>query len=328
MDSNNQEVAEEVLPFIRVYKNGRVERLKGSSFVPPSLNDPETGVSSKDIVISPESGISARLYLPKDNKEKLPLYVYFHGGGFCVESAFSFLDHRYLNHLVSQSSIVAVSVEYRLAPEHPLPVAYDDCWAAFQWVAAHARGGGDDNTTIVAAPETWLTTHADFDRVFVGGDSAGGNIAHNIALRAGKNDLPHGFKIYGALLVHPFFWGSQRIGSELAADPNRREIQESLWKLVAPFSSGIDDPMINPVAAGAPSLAEIGCSRVLVCVADGDVFRDRGKLYWEELKKSGWKGKAELFEIEGEGHAFHIYNPVCENAVVMIKRMASFLNSN
>ncbi|XP_043715598.1 2-hydroxyisoflavanone dehydratase-like [Telopea speciosissima] len=329
MDSSDQEVARELLPLLRVYKNGRVERLMGSNFVPSSLNDPETDVSSKDIVISSESSVSARLYLPKlnnqDNNKKLPLFVYFHGGGFCVESAFSLLGHRYLNLIVSQANVVAVSVEYRLAPEHPLPVAYDDCWTAIQWVAAHARGG--TTTTTAAAAEPWLTTYADFDRVFVGGDSSGGNIVHNVAMRAGKHGLPNGVKIYGALLVQPYFWGSEPIGSELNADPNQRAFTERVWRFVAPYSSGIDDPTINPVVAGAPSLAELGCSRVLVSVAGKDLLRDRGILYWEELKKSGWKGEAELFDVEGEDHAFHVFNTATENAVILIKRLASFLSS-
>ena len=66
----------------------------------------------------------------------MPILVYFHGCAFIVESAFSFDHHRYLNDLVSQGPIVAVLVEYRLAPEHSLPIAYEDSWAAFRWVAS------------------------------------------------------------------------------------------------------------------------------------------------------------------------------------------------
>ena len=106
--------------------------------MPPSLNDPETGVSSKDITVSENPTISARLYLPKltQPNQKFPILVYFHGGAFVVESAFSSDHHKYLNSLVSQGQVVAVSVEYRLAPEHSLPIAYEDSWAAFHWVAS------------------------------------------------------------------------------------------------------------------------------------------------------------------------------------------------
>lgn len=130
-------------PFARVYKGGRLERLLGTTTVPPSDEDPETGVASKDVVISPETNVSARLYLPKlvDPSRKLPILVYYHGGGFCVETPYSPTYHLFLNRLVAQANLVAVSVDYRRIPEHPLPAAYDDSWAALQWVVAHATGG-------------------------------------------------------------------------------------------------------------------------------------------------------------------------------------------
>ena len=138
MASIDKEVATELLPFLRVYKDGSVERYLGSPIVPPSHEDPGTGVWSKDITFSEIPTISARLYLPKltQPNQKLPILVYFHGRAFIVESAFSFDHHRYLNDLVSQGQVVAVSVVYRLAPEHSLPIAYEDSWVAFHWVTS------------------------------------------------------------------------------------------------------------------------------------------------------------------------------------------------
>lgn len=149
--STFREVAKELLPLVRVYKDGSIERL--------SLDqDPETGVSSKDITISHNTAKSARLYHPKltQTQQKLPILAYFHGGGFCIDSAFSFLQHRYLNTLVSQSQVVAVAIEYRLAPEHPLPAACQVCWAALQWVTSN-KIAEDTNK------EPWLLKHGDFD---------------------------------------------------------------------------------------------------------------------------------------------------------------------
>ncbi|KAL0299925.1 UNVERIFIED_CONTAM: 2-hydroxyisoflavanone dehydratase [Sesamum angustifolium] len=127
------EVLTDLSPFIKVY----TDRLLGTPHVPPSPEDPTTGVASKDTTISPN--VSARLYLPKlsDPTQKLPILVYYHGGGFCVESAFSFQYHRYMNILSSKSGALVVSVEYRLAPEHLLPAAYDDSWYALEWVCSH-----------------------------------------------------------------------------------------------------------------------------------------------------------------------------------------------
>ena len=112
MAENTKEVAIDLSPVIKVYKDGTVERLFASPIVPSSPEDPVTGVSSKDIFISPL--VSARLYLPKlKTNQKLPIIVYFHGGGFCLGSAFSSLDHLYINTLSSEADAIVVSVEYR-----------------------------------------------------------------------------------------------------------------------------------------------------------------------------------------------------------------------
>ncbi|XWS13606.1 hypothetical protein CRYUN_Cryun36dG0052300 [Craigia yunnanensis] len=293
--------ATEILPFIRVYKDGSVERLAASPNVPPSAEDPETGVSSKDITILENPPISARIYLPKqvEQHQKVPLLVYFHGGGFCFESAFSLVETKYMNSLAYLAKVVVISIEYRLAPEHPLPIAYEDCWAGLQWVVSHSGYYGIDNK------EPWLSTYVDFDRVYVAGDSAGANLAHNILMRAGSEALNGGIKITGA---HPYFWGSKPDGSETKNIEEREKIPTyTIWQFVYPEApGGIDNPMVNPVIPGAPSLAGLGCSRLLVSVAEKDALRDRGILYYNAVKGSGWKGELELIEVEGEDHAFQI----------------------
>ncbi|KAK3021587.1 hypothetical protein RJ639_046294 [Escallonia herrerae] len=315
----HKEVASELLPLVRVYADGTVERSIDSPHVPPSPEDPTTGVSSKDISITPH--ISARLYLPKitDATQKLPVLVFFHGGGFCTGSAFSFLDHRYVTALVSQSKVLVVSVEYRLAPEHALPAAYEDSWAALQWVASHSV----HNTNINLEP--WLVKHGNFTRLYVGGESAGGNIVHYLAIRAGTERLNGDVKILGGFLSHPYFWGSKPIGSE--SSENREEnLICRIWGFVYPLASGgIDNPMINPFADGAPSLSGIGCSRLLVCVSEKDELRERGARYHAAVKESGWRGEVELVEVQGEDHCFHVFSPDSENGKNLIRRLASFI---
>lgn len=320
--SIDREVATEFLPFFRVYKDGSVERLLGSPIVPPSPEDPETGVSSKDIRICQDPTISARLFLPKltEPDQKLPILVYFHGGAFCIESAFSFDHHRYLNSLVSQGQVVAVAVDYRLAPEHFLPIAYEDSWAAFQWVASHTTDiAGDEK-------EPWLAKHGDFERVFIGGDSAGANIAHYVTMRAGVERFHiGGARVVGTFLTHPFFWGSKPIGAESSIE-REKSFTCLFWDYIYPEApDGIDNPLMNPVGPGAPSLAGLGCSRLLVTVAEKDGLRDRGVSYYNAVKESGWEGEVELVEVKGEEHAFQIVNFGTENAKNLIKRLASFL---
>ncbi|KAG5070406.1 hypothetical protein AAZX31_01G224800 [Glycine max] len=313
INSNSKEITMEIPSLVRLYKDGTIERLQNSPIVPPTLQDP---TSSKDVVISGDPLISARLFLPnrirsQQEGHKVPILVYFHGGGFFFESAFNQLHHNYFNKFVSVADVLVVSVEYRLAPETLLPAAYDDCWDALKWVATNT--------------EPWLVKHGDFNRVFIGGDSAGANIVHNIAMRAGAEALPGGVKLLGAFLSHSYFYGSKPIGSEPVAG-HQQSVPYLVWDFVYPSApGGIDNPMINPMVTGAPSLAGLGCSKILVCVAEKDLIKDRGVAYYEAVKKSGWQGEAELFEVEGEDHAFHIHNPQTQNAMKMIKRLSDFL---
>ncbi|XVE49174.1 hypothetical protein DITRI_Ditri01bG0061200 [Diplodiscus trichospermus] len=316
MESSTSEIVIDATPLLRVYKDGRVERLMGTQIVSPGL-DPKTNVESKDLVFSQETGQSVRLYIPKDvsTTQKLPLLVYFHGGAFCIETAFSPTYHNYLNSLVAEANVVAVSVDYRRAPEHPIPAAYDDSWDALKWVASHYGGNG---------PEEWLNRCVDFDRIYFSGDSAGANIAHHIAIKIAKEKLD-GVNFAGLILLHPYFWGKEPVGDEVK-DPAVRAKIEGLWRLASPTTTGCDDPWMNPI--DNQSLATLGCARVLVCVAEKDMLRHRGWYYSEKLKQSGWGGEVELMEAQEEEHVFHLRKPSCESAVAKLKKVAAFMNQD
>ncbi|XP_020206117.1 2-hydroxyisoflavanone dehydratase [Cajanus cajan] len=314
-----KEIARELPPLLRVYTDGSVERFLGSPFVPPTLEDPETLVSSKDVVISENPSISARVFLPKvdHQKKKLPILVYFHGGAFCLESAFSFLHHRYLNIIASEAKALVVSVEYRVAPEHPLPAAYEDSWEALKWVTSHSRNERKDG-------EAWLIDHGEFTRFYVGGDTSGANIAHNVCLRVGGEALG-GVRIAGAVLAFPLFWGSEPVLSE-PVEGHEESSPMRVWKFVYPDAPrGIDNPLINPLAPGAPSLATLGSRKLLIFVAGKDDLRERGVWYYDAVKESGWQGDVELVRVEGEEHCFQIYHPQTHNSKGVISRIASFL---
>ncbi|KAL4310320.1 hypothetical protein GQ457_01G026390 [Hibiscus cannabinus] len=314
MDS---EVLIEFPGLITVYKDGRVERLIGTDFVPPSTH-PQTGVSSKDVIIIPESNVSARLFLPKltNPNQKLPLLVYFHGVAFCVSSPFTSQFSNYLNALVAEANVIAVSVNYRNAPEHPLPAAYEDSWAALQWVVSHCNRQG---------PEPWLNDHADFERVFLGGESSGANIVHNLAMVAGDPEFSLNVDILGIALVHPYFWGSEPIGSE-ALHPEAKAGLDKLWAFVCPENPENDDPRVNPESIDGPSMVGLGCTRVLVCVAEKDVLRERGRLYYEALGRSGWMGVVEIMETDEVGHGFQLNDLESDKAKDLITRLAAFCN--
>ncbi|KAK1607469.1 hypothetical protein QYE76_031142 [Lolium multiflorum] len=284
-------------PFLVRYKSGRVHRLMGSSRVNAGV-DAATGVTCKDVAIDADAGLAARLYLPKaiPTTQKLPVLVYFHGGAFAVHTAFSAVHHRFLNALVAAAGVVAVSVDYRLVPEHPLPAAYDDAWAALRWTLARCAGRDQDQE------EPWLAEHGDAARVFVAGDSAGANIAHNVAMKAGAG----GARIEGMVLLHPYFRGKDLLPSE-GADPRFSQRVERTWGFACAGRYGADHPFINPLAMPAEQWAALGCRRALVTVAGLDTLRDRGRRYVETLRGSAWGGEeAVLYETDGEGHVYFL----------------------
>ncbi|XP_022897391.1 probable carboxylesterase 12 [Olea europaea var. sylvestris] len=309
----------DISPFVRVYKCGRVERFFGTERVSASL-DPTTGVESKDIEIQPDLTVSVRIFTPPRHinyfNRRRPLLIYIHGGGFVTESAFSPTYQRFLNELVAESKVVAVSIEYRLAPENLLPIAYEDSWLALNWVASHFEGNGD---------EIWLNENVDFESVYLGGDSAGANIVHNMAMRVGLESDKFPIKLSGAFLNCPHFLGKDPIGSE-AEDDKMKNIYQRLWLHMYPDSEGLDDPSVNP--AMDPRLSSLGCKRMLIFVAELDSLRDRGYFYQKSLSQSNWMGDAVIEENEGEGHVFNLICPENPKAIEMMKKIAAFLQTN
>ncbi|XP_073125202.1 2-hydroxyisoflavanone dehydratase-like [Henckelia pumila] len=304
MASDSKEIAID-MQFFHMYTDGTVKRFLPNQFIPPSDDDPSAAVRSKDVVIDSETGLSVRIFMPgrRDATQKIPLVVYIHGGAFCIGSVTGPTYHNYVADLVDKANVVAVSVQYRLAPEHPLPIAFDDSWAAFQWVISHASSSS-------GGPDPWLNEHADFRRVFLGGDSAGGNIANDVAVRAGDSKLPAGVGVEGIFLMHPWFGGKE---------------VDKLYKMLCPTSSGRDDdPRVNP--AVDPRIGTMAGRRVLFCLAEKDWLRNRGMGYCEELKKSSWGGEVEVMESQGEGHCFHLFHPNTHNAVALMDRLVAFFN--
>ncbi|EOX98213.1 Carboxyesterase 13, putative [Theobroma cacao] len=231
--------------------------------VPPSF-DPKTNVESKDVLYSLESNLSAWLFIPEDMTnpgEKLPLLVYFHGGAFCVDTAFS--PTYYQERFTVEAKLIAISVDYRRAPEHPVPVAYDDSWTALKWIATHSDGNG---------PEVWLNQHVDFHKIFLPGDSAGANIALRMGMKIGQEKW-EAISITGIVLVHPFFWGRNHVGAETNDLAVRRKLR-GLWRLLCPTTNGYNDPWIDP--GNDPNLENLRCTRLLVFVAEKDLLRHGG----------------------------------------------------
>ncbi|XP_022944136.1 probable carboxylesterase 12 [Cucurbita moschata] len=298
MASSTNDVADEFFPFLRIYKDGRIQRLQVTSdIVSACADDPNSAFRAKDVTISVDSALSVRIFIPSavDLNQKLPLLLYVHGGAFCFESAFNLQYHRHVGSLAAKANAVAVSVEYRLAPENPIPACYDDCWDALRWIAAHVNRDG---------PEPWLNQHADLDRICLAGDSAGANICHHLAVRAGTSAEQLGrVKVVALALIHPFF-------GDGAGD--------RLWKYLCS-----DTTWLRPTAQ---DLATLPCRRVKIFLAEKDSLKFGGRNYDEDLKSSGWKGAVETVEHGGEDHVFHLKMPECEKAVDLMEKLSCFIN--
>ncbi|KAG8375785.1 hypothetical protein BUALT_Bualt10G0136500 [Buddleja alternifolia] len=169
--------------FIQVFSNGTVKRFAPETApASPEYSHNSNLYRSKDVIIDPIKPITARIFLPDVSEPagQLPVLVYFHGGGFCIGSTTWLGYHVFLGDLSATAKAIVLSVDYRLAPENKLPIAYEDCYTALEWLSSNA-----------ASSEPWLK-QADLSRVFLSGDSAGGNIAHQLSLPDGSDRDFHG----------------------------------------------------------------------------------------------------------------------------------------
>ena len=191
-----------------------------------------------------------------------PLVTYFHGGGWVIgdidthDGSCRILSRR--------TGAVVVSVDYRLAPEHPFPAALDDCDAAVTWVADHARDlGGDPGHLGVA------------------GDSAGGNLAAAVTLRARERRGP---AIAAQALVYPAVDFTTVRPSQVANGEGYLLTASAIRWFAAQYLGDHDpaDPLASPLLADLSGLPP-----AVVATAEFDPLRDEGRAYAEALRDAG-----------------------------------------
>ncbi len=222
-------------------------------------------VAAREVNIPAAHGdIPATLYTPPDVPRRSGLLVYYHGGGFSVGSRISHDPvARYLAH---HAGVRVLSVEYRRAPEHPFPAAVDDAVTAFEYALRQASELG-----------------ADSDRIAVGGDSAGGNLAAVTAPQAVRRG--GAVPAVQVLLYPPTDLGTRRPSHDLFAQGSSTFTDRNLrWALANYIPPGIDpgDPRLSPLHGDVAHLPP-----AYIASAGFDPLRDDGVAYADKLRAGG-----------------------------------------
>ena len=230
---------------------------------------------------APGATLGLRIYRPHDQAKPGPAVVYLHGGGYVLGDLDGY--DNVCRQLCLDSEAMVVSVDYRLAPEHPFPAAVDDAWAALQWVAAHADALG-----------------ADAARLAVAGDSAGAVLATVMTLLARDASGP---AIAFQALLYPAAAGGHdghypsRQAHALGPTLTQRTMDYFSRHCFGPTGKAAD-------FRGAPLLATSLASLppALLMLAAHDPLRDEGMAYGEALLAAG--NAATIIEFHGLAHGF------------------------
>nr|GEV66273.1 probable carboxylesterase 18 [Tanacetum cinerariifolium] len=285
-----------------IRKNGTVNRrlLNFLDFRAAPTPKSAKNVTSHDVILDQTRNLWFRVYVPiKHANEPLPVIMFFHGGGFVFLSPDVLAYDAVCRRFARTVPAIVVSVNYRLAPEHKYPAQHDDCFDVLKFL--------DDDDLDMS--KSMLPKNADLTRVFVVGDSAGGNLAHHIAYRACGFEFKR-LKVAGVIAIQPFFGGEERTDSETRLEGTpivSVKRTDWTWKAFLPQGEGFnrDHPIVNVSGPNAMDISKINFPPTMVVVAGFDVLHDWQKRYYEWLKKSG--KEAYLFEYPNMCHAFYIF---------------------
>jgi acetyl esterase len=294
LDAILQKVLEAV-PFQLTTEGGPDAARQRFRDLPRRAVHPELRVEDRTID-GPASPLPIRLYWPPETETVPPVVMFFHGGGWAVGDLDSY-DGEARNHAVGAGALV-VSIDYRLAPEHPYPAAVDDVWAATQWVVAHGEELG-----------------ADPKRLAIAGDSAGGNLAAVIAQVARDSGGP---PVAFQLLWYPATtWDTSLPSFAENADAPILAI-DAVAGLSRWYARGTD--LRNPPSTLVPARAEdlAGLPPAYIAVAGHDPLRDDGLRYGEMLAAAGVP--VEVHNAAGLVHGYIGYAGIVPAATEAVDR--------
>ena len=276
-------------------------RIQYAEMVAAVAGDPPTGVEVQNgLIPGPGGEMPTRLYRPQDIEGPLPILVYFHGGGYVIGD----LDTHDIpfRRLCLSAGCLVVSVDYRLAPEHPFPASADDAWAATRWVVDHATDLGGDPS-----------------RVAVGGDSAGGNLAAVVCHLAKREGAP---ALVYQILIYPAMDATSSMPSHETLGHGYRLTKELMgWFMRHYFKAGEDRRQLVASPLFADDFAEL--APALVLTAGYDPLRDEGRAYADKLHDAGVS--TEFIEYEGMIHGFITMGGVVDAATEALQQCGAAL---
>jgi acetyl esterase len=259
----------------------------------PATLAPVASVTDRTIA-GPAGDLAIRVYRPNDVVGPMPTVLFFHGGGFVIGDLDTQDDHARL--ICAEVEAVVVSVDYRLAPEHPFPAGFEDCLAATRWVGEHIGELGGDAA-----------------RIAVSGDSAGGNLAAAVALAVQTT----GPALAAQLLLYP--------GVDFREDddlhPSRVENGEGLFLTAEDMRWFRAHYLADEASALHPRATLLladdlaGAPPAVVGTGEYDPLRDEGEAYAKALEDAGVK--VVLHRYDGLIHGFFgmgALSPACAAA--------------
>ena len=268
-----------------------------------ALKQPLLQIHSVDhrSINGPTSNLPIRIYRPSE-ENNLPALVFFHGGGWVL----NFLDiyEPALRKIAKNGNFVIIAVDYQKAPEHSYPAPLDDCYATLKWVIENTKDLG-----------------VDLAAIGVGGDSAGGNLASSVALKASNEQL---ISLAFQLLIYPC--NDYQMNYPSATNYSQgygltTQAMKWFWDQYLSKVEDREDPYAVPIKANSLR----GVAPAILIAAEFDPLTDDVKNYYQKLIKDSVP--AIYKEFAGQIHGFFNLSGVTDDAESLYSEIAKEINA-